>query len=124
MQCSPIWVTVNAWPLRIAISWQWSLIRLGSDALTMRIQEDYGLLLSMDWHEWLRSWPQLTRHIWFLTKFRIPHPGRVGGSFFIDLAMPLMLSWVLGGSVEGVVDMIEWYLNLLKDNFVEGSDGK
>ncbi|CAL5330633.1 unnamed protein product [Camellia sinensis] len=34
----------------------------------------------------------------FLTKFRIPHPGRVRGSFFIDLAMPLMLSWVLGGN--------------------------
>ncbi|KDO79214.1 hypothetical protein CISIN_1g005770mg [Citrus sinensis] len=34
----------------------------------------------------------------FLTKFRIPHPGRVGGRFFIDLAMPLMLSWVLGGN--------------------------
>ncbi|EOX91419.1 Zeaxanthin epoxidase (ZEP) (ABA1) isoform 3 [Theobroma cacao] len=34
----------------------------------------------------------------FLSKFRIPHPGRVGGRFFIDLAMPLMLSWVLGGN--------------------------
>ncbi|PSS21278.1 Zeaxanthin epoxidase [Actinidia chinensis var. chinensis] len=34
----------------------------------------------------------------FLTKFRIPHPGRVGGRFFIDLGMPLMLSWVLGGN--------------------------
>lgn len=34
----------------------------------------------------------------FLTKFRIPHPGRVGGRVFIDLAMPLMLSWVLGGN--------------------------
>nr|AMJ39489.1 zeaxanthin epoxidase 1 isoform [Bixa orellana] len=34
----------------------------------------------------------------FLTKFRIPHPGRVGGRFFIDFAMPLMLSWVLGGN--------------------------
>ncbi|XP_031254414.1 zeaxanthin epoxidase, chloroplastic isoform X1 [Pistacia vera] len=34
----------------------------------------------------------------FLTKFRIPHPGRVGGRFFIDKAMPLMLSWVLGGN--------------------------
>ncbi|GLT38998.1 hypothetical protein SLA2020_132080 [Shorea laevis] len=34
----------------------------------------------------------------FLTKFRIPHPGRAGGRFFIDLAMPLMLSWVLGGN--------------------------
>ncbi|GLU20021.1 hypothetical protein SLE2022_362390 [Rubroshorea leprosula] len=34
----------------------------------------------------------------FLTKFRIPHPGRAGGRFCIDLAMPLMLSWVLGGN--------------------------
>lgn len=36
----------------------------------------------------------------FLTKFRIPHPGRVGGRFFIKLAMPLMLNWVLGGNSE------------------------
>lgn len=36
----------------------------------------------------------------FLTKFRIPHPGRVGGRFFIDIAMPLTLSWVLGGNSE------------------------
>ncbi|KAJ7944426.1 Zeaxanthin epoxidase, chloroplastic [Quillaja saponaria] len=34
----------------------------------------------------------------FLTKFRIPHPGRVGGRVFIDKMMPLMLSWVLGGN--------------------------
>ncbi|KAL5821679.1 hypothetical protein ACOSQ3_023561 [Xanthoceras sorbifolium] len=34
----------------------------------------------------------------FLTKFRIPHPGRVGGRVFIDIAMPLMLDWVLGGN--------------------------
>ncbi|WOK96195.1 zeaxanthin epoxidase, chloroplastic [Canna indica] len=34
----------------------------------------------------------------FLTKFRIPHPGRVGGRFFIKFAMPLMLNWVLGGN--------------------------
>ncbi|KAK4367746.1 hypothetical protein RND71_011538 [Anisodus tanguticus] len=34
----------------------------------------------------------------FLTKYRIPHPGRVGGRVFIDLGMPLMLSWVLGGN--------------------------
>ncbi|XP_022871809.1 zeaxanthin epoxidase, chloroplastic-like isoform X2 [Olea europaea var. sylvestris] len=34
----------------------------------------------------------------FLTKFRIPHPGRVGGRVFIDLGMPLMLNWVLGGN--------------------------
>ncbi|QHO57843.1 Zeaxanthin epoxidase [Arachis hypogaea] len=33
----------------------------------------------------------------FLTKFRIPHPGRVGGRFFVDIMMPTMLSWVLGG---------------------------
>ncbi|KAL7608748.1 zeaxanthin epoxidase, chloroplastic [Lactuca sativa] len=34
----------------------------------------------------------------FLTNFRIPHPGRVGGRFFITIGMPLMLSWVLGGN--------------------------
>ncbi|XP_027345604.1 zeaxanthin epoxidase, chloroplastic-like isoform X1 [Abrus precatorius] len=34
----------------------------------------------------------------FLTKFRIPHPGRVGGRFFVDMMMPVMLSWVLGGN--------------------------
>ncbi|KDO79163.1 hypothetical protein CISIN_1g0151672mg, partial [Citrus sinensis] len=34
----------------------------------------------------------------FLTKFWIPHPGRVVRRFFIDLAMPLMLNWVLGGN--------------------------
>ncbi|CAN0864100.1 Zeaxanthin epoxidase, chloroplastic [Linum grandiflorum] len=34
----------------------------------------------------------------FLTKLRIPHPGRVGGRFFVSLAMPSMLSWVLGGN--------------------------
>ncbi|EEF38782.1 zeaxanthin epoxidase, chloroplastic [Ricinus communis] len=34
----------------------------------------------------------------FLTKYRIPHPGRVGGRFFIDIAMPVMLNWVLGGN--------------------------
>ncbi|XP_010666612.2 zeaxanthin epoxidase, chloroplastic [Beta vulgaris subsp. vulgaris] len=36
----------------------------------------------------------------FLTKFKIPHPGRVGGRVFISPAMPLMLSWVLGGNSE------------------------
>ncbi|CAN6248837.1 unnamed protein product [Urochloa humidicola] len=34
----------------------------------------------------------------FLTKLRIPHPGRVGGRFFITIGMPAMLSWVLGGN--------------------------
>ncbi|KAM1346886.1 hypothetical protein ACFX2H_035880 [Malus domestica] len=34
----------------------------------------------------------------FLTKFLIPHPGRVGGRVFIDKAIPLMLSWVSGGN--------------------------
>ncbi|GJN27453.1 hypothetical protein PR202_gb15481 [Eleusine coracana subsp. coracana] len=38
----------------------------------------------------------------FLTKLRIPHPGRVGGRFFIKYGMPMMLSWVLGGN--------RWYL--------------
>lgn len=34
----------------------------------------------------------------FLTKLRIPHPGRVGGRFFIGIGMPIMLDWVLGGN--------------------------
>ncbi|CAI8588868.1 unnamed protein product [Vicia faba] len=34
----------------------------------------------------------------FLTKFRIPHPGRIGGGFLIRRLMPLMLNWVLGGN--------------------------
>ncbi|XP_061371191.1 zeaxanthin epoxidase, chloroplastic-like isoform X1 [Gastrolobium bilobum] len=34
----------------------------------------------------------------FLTMFRIPHPGRVGGRFFVDMMMPVMLDWVLGGN--------------------------
>ncbi|KAI3462753.1 hypothetical protein Pfo_019416 [Paulownia fortunei] len=34
----------------------------------------------------------------FLTKYKVPHPGRVGGRVFINIAMPLMLSWVLGGN--------------------------
>nr|AFK33361.1 unknown [Lotus japonicus] len=34
----------------------------------------------------------------FLTKFRIPHPGRVGGRFFVDIFMPYMLDWILGGN--------------------------
>uniref|UniRef100_A0A0R0LCM6 FHA domain-containing protein n=1 Tax=Glycine max TaxID=3847 RepID=A0A0R0LCM6_SOYBN len=33
----------------------------------------------------------------FLTKFWIPHPGRVGGRFFTDKMIPLMLNWILGG---------------------------
>lgn len=34
----------------------------------------------------------------FLTEYKIPHPGRVGGRFFIKYLMPKMLSWVLGGN--------------------------
>lgn len=34
----------------------------------------------------------------FLTKYRIPHPGALGGRVMIDFMMPLMLSWVLGGN--------------------------
>ncbi|XP_020572335.1 zeaxanthin epoxidase, chloroplastic-like [Phalaenopsis equestris] len=34
----------------------------------------------------------------FLTKFKIPHPGRIGGRLVINYVMPLMLSWVLGGN--------------------------
>ncbi|GLJ21596.1 hypothetical protein SUGI_0401150 [Cryptomeria japonica] len=34
----------------------------------------------------------------FLTKLRIPHPGRVGGRVILQTFMPIMLSWVLGGN--------------------------
>nr|C3VEQ2.1 RecName: Full=Zeaxanthin epoxidase, chloroplastic; Short=OgZEP; Flags: Precursor [Oncidium hybrid cultivar]ACP27627.1 zeaxanthin epoxidase [Oncidium hybrid cultivar] len=34
----------------------------------------------------------------FLTKYKIPHPGRTSGRLVIKYAMPLMLSWVLGGN--------------------------
>ncbi|EFJ14660.1 hypothetical protein SELMODRAFT_234460 [Selaginella moellendorffii] len=34
----------------------------------------------------------------FIKKLRIPHPGRVFGRFFVNIAMPVMLSWVLGGN--------------------------
>lgn len=40
----------------------------------------------------------LFRSLQFLTNFRIPHPGRVGGRFFVDILMPSMLNWILGGN--------------------------
>jgi zeaxanthin epoxidase len=33
----------------------------------------------------------------WIKKFRIPHPGRVGGQFILKYSMPLVLEWVLGG---------------------------
>ncbi|KAL3696590.1 hypothetical protein R1sor_010666 [Riccia sorocarpa] len=33
-----------------------------------------------------------------IQQFRIPHPGRVGGQFFVTIGMPAMLGWVLGGN--------------------------
>ncbi|CAN7025113.1 unnamed protein product [Brassica oleracea var. botrytis] len=36
----------------------------------------------------------------FLAKFRIQHPGIIGGRFLMDMTMPLMLDWVLGGNSE------------------------
>ncbi|MBA0620226.1 hypothetical protein Godav_005983 [Gossypium davidsonii] len=48
----------------------------------------------------------------FLTKFPIPHPGRVGGRFFIDLAIPLMLSWVLGGNISESCFLLKMYRHL------------
>ena len=38
----------------------------------------------------------------FLTKFKIPHPGRVGGYFAMNLTMPTVLAWVLGGNVSNL----------------------
>ncbi|KAL8038401.1 hypothetical protein ABFX02_11G104100 [Erythranthe guttata] len=34
----------------------------------------------------------------FITKYRIPHPGRIAGGIMLEIAMPSMLSWVLGGN--------------------------
>ena len=39
-----------------------------------------------------------------LTKFKIPHPGRVGGYFAMNLTMPTVLAWVLGGNVSNLAD--------------------
>ena len=40
----------------------------------------------------------------YLTKFKIPHPGRVGGYFAMNLTMPTVLGWVLGGNVANLAD--------------------
>lgn len=34
----------------------------------------------------------------WITKLRIPHPGKVGGQFIVKYSMPLMLQWILGGN--------------------------
>lgn len=34
----------------------------------------------------------------FLAKLRIPHPGTIGGRRLLQMVMPMMLSWVLGGN--------------------------
>eukprot|EP00245_Coleochaete_scutata_P014239 TRINITY_DN600_c0_g1_i1.p1 TRINITY_DN600_c0_g1~~TRINITY_DN600_c0_g1_i1.p1 ORF type:complete len:696 (-),score=179.34 TRINITY_DN600_c0_g1_i1:284-2371(-) len=34
----------------------------------------------------------------WITKLRIPHYGKVAGRFFIQIGMPVMLQWVLGGN--------------------------
>lgn len=38
----------------------------------------------------------------YLTKYKIPHPGRVGGYFAMNLTMPSVLAWVLGGNVSNL----------------------
>jgi len=38
----------------------------------------------------------------WITKFRVPHPGRVGGYFAMNLTMPTMLGWVLGGNTSNL----------------------
>ena len=37
-----------------------------------------------------------------LTKLKIPHPGRVGGYLAMNLTMPTVLAWVLGGNVSNL----------------------
>eukprot|EP00271_Cylindrocystis_brebissonii_P016079 TRINITY_DN39257_c0_g1_i1.p1 TRINITY_DN39257_c0_g1~~TRINITY_DN39257_c0_g1_i1.p1 ORF type:complete len:730 (+),score=130.62 TRINITY_DN39257_c0_g1_i1:134-2191(+) len=34
----------------------------------------------------------------WITKFKIPHPGKVGGGFVMKYTMPLVMQWVLGGN--------------------------
>lgn len=36
----------------------------------------------------------------WITKFHIPHPGRVAGQLAMKLTMPTVLGWVLGGNVQ------------------------
>jgi zeaxanthin epoxidase len=38
----------------------------------------------------------------WLMRFKIPHFGRVGGKVAMDLTMPAMLAWVLGGNVSNL----------------------
>lgn len=38
----------------------------------------------------------------YITKFKIPHPGRVGGYFAMNLTMPTVLGWVLGGNTSNL----------------------
>ncbi|KAK6924058.1 Forkhead-associated (FHA) domain [Dillenia turbinata] len=56
----------------------------------------------------------------FLTRFRIPHPGRVAGRFVIDKAMPLMLSWVLGGNRGSESDVVKSMFAFSAQNWKEG----
>ncbi|CAM6090561.1 unnamed protein product [Calypogeia fissa] len=41
-----------------------------------------------------------------IRQFRIPHPGRVAGQFFVLMGMPLMLGWVLGGNMDALPERI------------------
>ena len=38
----------------------------------------------------------------WIQKFRIPHPGRVAGRVALNLTMPAVLEWVLGGNIEAL----------------------
>lgn len=35
----------------------------------------------------------------WIQKFKVPHPGRLGGQFILKYAMPVVLDWILGGNV-------------------------
>lgn len=35
----------------------------------------------------------------FITRYKIPHFGKVVGQFFLAIFMPFVMSWVLGGNV-------------------------
>ncbi|RYR52353.1 hypothetical protein Ahy_A06g027285 [Arachis hypogaea] len=68
--------------------------------LIILLPDGYQLAWELDnaWEQSIKSGSKIDINLEFLSKYRIPHPGRVGGRFFIQKMMPMMLSWVLGGN--------------------------
>lgn len=43
----------------------------------------------------------------WITKFKIPHPGKLLGRFILKYSMPLVMDWVLGGSIGALDNVLE-----------------